>query len=157
MPIIELGWLLPSRRELQGWDMSVINRKKSAVPQHVPTKGQAKPRINRTSFKAGMVLELRHRLQLKQADFARLLPVSVRSLATLEGGAPPSEAVARKLVEIHRLTNALAEVIKKDSLGWWLLTPNEAFDGLKPIEVIDRGESDRIWSMIFFLRSGVPA
>jgi hypothetical protein len=28
---------------------------------------------------------------------------------------------------------------------------------LKPLEVIDRGEGDRIWSMIYFLRSGVPS
>ena len=25
-----------------------------------------------------------------------------------------------------------------------------------PLEVMDRGETDRIWSMIFFLRSGMP-
>lgn len=49
------------------------------------------------------------------------------------------------------------EVIDPDFLGRWLQTPNDAFDGLKPLEVIDRGESDRIWSMIYFLRSGVAS
>ena len=29
--------------------------------------------------------------------------------------------------------------------------------GLKPIEVIERGEVDRIWQMIYYLRSGVPS
>ena len=38
----------------------------------------------------------------------------------------------------------------------WLKQANDAFDGLKPIEVIERGEIDRIWSMIFQLRSGNP-
>ncbi len=104
-----------------------------------------------------MVLDLRKRLELKQAVFARLLPVSVRSLVTLEGGSTPTEAVARRLAELLRLTNALTEVMKKESLGKWLQTPNEAFGGLKPLEVIDRGESDRIWAMIYFLRSGVPS
>ena len=92
-----------------------------------------------------------------QAVFAKLLPVSVRSLATLESGATPTEVVARRLNELRRLTNALSEVIKKEALGSWLQTPNEAFDGLKPVEVIDRGEIDRLWSMIYFLRSGVPS
>lgn len=123
----------------------------------VRTKSKPKVKAARTSVKSGMVLNLRNRLQLKQAVFARLLPVSVRSLATLESGTPPTEVVARKLIEIQRLTNALSEVIKKNSLGTWLQTPNDAFDGLKPLEVIDRGESDRIWSMIYFLRSGVPS
>ena len=83
--------------------------------------------------------------------------MSVRSLATLESGTVPSEAVARRLIELQRLTNALTEVMTKESLGNWLQTPNDAFDGLKPLEVIDRGESDRIWAMIYYLRSGVPS
>ena len=85
------------------------------------------------------------------------LPVSVRTLATLESGKPPTEVVARRLNELLRLTNALSEVIQKESLGAWLKVPNSAFDGLKPLEVIDRGETDRIWSMIFYLRSGSPS
>ncbi len=120
-------------------------------------KASRLPNAAASSVKAGMVVDLRKRLELKQAVFARLLPVSVRSLATLESGATPTEAVARRLTELRRLTNSLAEVMKKESLGRWLQTPNEAFDGLKPLEVIDRGESDRIWSMIYFLRSGAPA
>jgi hypothetical protein len=58
---------------------------------------------------------------------------------------------------LERLTNALSEVIKKESLGKWLKTPNQAFGGMKPVEVIERGESDRLWEMIYFLRSGVPS
>jgi DNA-binding transcriptional regulator YiaG len=101
--------------------------------------------------------QLRSRLVLTQAEFARLLPVSVRSLATIESGTPPTEPVVRRLIELKRLTNALSEVIKKESLGMWLKAPNQAFDGLKPVEVIERGESDRLWEMIYFLRSGVPS
>lgn len=70
---------------------------------------------------------------------------------------PPTDVVARRLTELSRLNTALTEIIKKESLGKWLQTPNSAFDDLKPLEVIERGESDRIWSMIFYLRSGVPA
>ena len=59
--------------------------------------------------------------------------------------------------ELSRLTEALSELIQEPSLGTWLQTANPAFDGLKPLEVIERGESDRLWSMIFHLRSGVPS
>ena len=51
--------------------------------------------------------------------------------------------VARRLTELERLTIALSEVIKKDSLGKWLQAPNPAFRGSKSLEVIERGESDR--------------
>jgi DNA-binding transcriptional regulator YiaG len=133
--------------------MATATRKKVARQSSRPFQGRAvfKP------VKASAVADLRKWLQLKQSVFARLIPVSVRSLATLESGTPPTDVVARRLVELQRLTKALAEVMKTESLGTWLQTPNEAFDGLKPIEVIDRGEIDRLWSMIYFLRSGVSA
>jgi DNA-binding transcriptional regulator YiaG len=100
---------------------------------------------------------LRKRLKLKQPEFARLVPISQRSLATLESGTPPTPAIARRLTELQRLMDALAEIIQEESLGTWLQTPNDAFDGLKPIEVIDRGEADRLWEMIYDLRSGIPS
>jgi transcriptional regulator with XRE-family HTH domain len=100
---------------------------------------------------------LRERLTFTQAEFARLLAVSVRSLATLEGGTGPSEPLARRLTELERLTDALSEVIAQQSLGKWFRTPNPAFGGSKPLEVVERGESDRLWEMVYFLRSGVPS
>jgi len=42
-------------------------------------------------------------------------------------------------------------------VGKWLETPNDAFGGLKPLEVIERGEIDRIWQMVHTLRSGVAS
>lgn len=101
--------------------------------------------------------KLRARFGLPQATFARLLAVSIRTLATLESGATPTEPVARRLTELERLTDGLAEVIQKESLGQWILTPNQAFDGLRPLEVIERGQIDRLWEMLYFLRSGTPS
>lgn len=98
---------------------------------------------------------LRARLGLTQPQFASMLPLSVRSLATLERGTAPTEAVARRLTELGRLVTALSEVMKAQSIGRWLRTPNPAFAGLTPADVIERGEADRLWAMIYFLRSGV--
>ena len=55
------------------------------------------------------------------------------------------------------MIDALGEVIQNDAIGPWLNRPNDAFDGLKPMEVIERGEVDRLWQMIFYLRSGVAS
>ena len=51
----------------------------------------------------------------------------------------------------------LAEVVTADEIPIWLDTPNPAFDGLKPLDVIERGEIDRLWNMIFYLESGVAS
>ena len=74
----------------------------------------------------------------------------------LESGQAPTENVQRRLTELRRVIQALSEVIQKEALGPWMTQPNEAFDGLKPIEVIERGEVDRIWQMIYYVRSGLP-
>ena len=60
------------------------------------------------------------------------------------------------MLETHRLQEALAMVMDPRCLPTWLETPNPAFDELKPLEVIERGQVDRIWRMIFELQSGTP-
>jgi DNA-binding transcriptional regulator YiaG len=109
-----------------------------------------------SSPRGGKMLALRFQLKLNRDIFARMLPVSPRSLATIESGEALSEAVTRRLTELQRIVDALSEVMSPETIGAWMTTPNDAFDGLKPLEVIERGEVDRIWQMIFLLRSGVP-
>ena len=107
--------------------------------------------------RSGRALALRARLDMNRETFARLVPMSTRNLANIEAGKTPSSAVLRQFKELRRVIDALGEVIQKNAIGPWLEQPNEAFDGLKPMEVIERGEVDRIWQMIYYLRSGVPA
>ncbi len=59
--------------------------------------------------------------------------------------------------EVERLYDRLAGVIRADYLPEWLETPNPAFDRLKPVEVIERGQVDRLWRMLFYLESGVAS
>jgi hypothetical protein len=82
------------------------------------------------------------------------MSVSDRSLSKLERGEPVSDSARRQLTEIARLQEALARVMDAKTIGHWLGQPNPAFDGLKPLEVIERGEIDRIWAMVYQLESG---
>ena len=59
--------------------------------------------------------------------------------------------------EIKRFRERLAAVVKPEAIPQWLETPNPTFDGLKPLEVIERGEIDRLWNMIYYLESGVAS
>lgn len=51
--------------------------------------------------------------------------------------------------ELDQLREGLCRVMKPEAIGSWLETPNKAFDGLKPIEVIEQGQIARIWRMIY--------
>lgn len=56
------------------------------------------------------------------------------------------------------LVTALRHLVQsEEDVVSWLETPNEAFEGSTPLQLIERGESDRLWRMIYFLRSGEPA
>lgn len=100
---------------------------------------------------------LRAKLQLPRKTFSRLTGFSERAIAEWEKGKAISEPGLRRMREIERLQERLAEVIQADSIPEWLETPNPAFEGLKPLEVIERGEIDRLWTMIFYLESGVAS
>jgi hypothetical protein len=55
------------------------------------------------------------------------------------------------------LLDRLAELLGADVIPTWLEAPNEAFGGVTPREVAERGEADRLWDMIFYLESGIPS
>jgi DNA-binding transcriptional regulator YiaG len=98
---------------------------------------------------------VRGRLGLSRKVFSRLAGFSERAIADWEGGKPVSEPGLRRIKELVRFRDRLSEVVAADAIPAWLDTPNDAIDGLKPLEVIERGEIDRLWNMIFYLESGV--
>jgi DNA-binding XRE family transcriptional regulator len=101
-------------------------------------------------------LELRDRLAMPRQMFGRIVNVSERTIADAEAGKDAAKKLMRTYNEVYRLREALADVVDPECLGLWFQTPNESFDGLKPIEVIERGEIDRLWNMVFQLQTGMP-
>jgi hypothetical protein len=91
-----------------------------------------------------------------QETFTRLTGFSPRAVAHWANGEKPSASTQRRLTEINRLFAALSELINKEAIGPWLKQPNSAFDGSTPLQVIERGESDRLWRMLSELESGAP-
>ena len=103
-----------------------------------------------------LVGELRADLGVSRRLFARLTGYSERAIASWEAGRELSEPSRQRMLETRRLEKALARAMKPSAVGRWLEEPNRAFRGLKPLEVIERGEVDRIWRMLFELESGTP-
>lgn len=114
-------------------------------------KGQGLLRLGRESK-----LELRDRLAMPRPMFGRLINVSERTIAKVESGTDEADKLKRPYNEVYRLWEALSGVVDPESLGLWFRTPNDAFDGAKPMELVERGEIDRLWDMAFQLRSGMP-
>jgi len=104
---------------------------------------------------ASPVAALRISLRLPRRKFARLLGRTERAIIDWETGKANLQGLSQQRVrELERLTGALQELFDPTILGEWFDTPNPGLGNLKPIEVIERGESDRLWQMIFEIRSG---
>lgn len=100
--------------------------------------------------------DLRAAYGMNREEFRRLSGFSVRSQANWESGEKtPNDAARLRLAEFRRLRNALAAVMRPATIAGWINTPNPAFQGLKPVEVVERGQIDRLWKMIHELESGV--
>jgi uncharacterized protein (DUF2384 family) len=94
---------------------------------------------------------------LKQGQMSRMLGVSLRTLSQLES---TQKAVrpdtSRRLTEADRLRRALCEIMDAADLPEWMERPNPAFEGSTPLQVVERGEIDRLWQMVYAVRTGQP-
>jgi DNA-binding transcriptional regulator YiaG len=126
--------------------MPAVKRASQAAARVVKAKG---------STGKNNVASLRMALQMPRNKFARLMGRTERAVIDWESGkATPQGLSQQRLRELERLIEALRGLFKADGLGAWFDSPNPAFGGLKPIEVIERGEGDRLWRMIFELKAG---
>ena len=132
----------------------------------------AKPARARTAHKAGgagiphaviqgglggiSVKDLTSRYGISCETLTRMTGFSLRAVSNWSQGSKPSSSTARRLTEIKRLFSALEKLLSPEAIGPWLKDPNPAFDGSTPLQVIERGETDRIWRMAYELHSGEP-
>ncbi len=100
------------------------------------------------------VIALCETYKLRREELGRLTGFSLRALAEWASGKLPSLPAKRRLQEVRRLLDALAEIVKSESIPKWLHQPNPAFNRLTPLQVIELGEIDRLWAMVHDLGSG---
>jgi hypothetical protein len=105
---------------------------------------------------AALLTSYREQFKISQAQLVRLTGFSPRSVAKWAAGDAPSEKQEKVLVELDRLLVGLARVMEPAQVGRWLVHPNPAFDGSPPMHVMERGEQDRLWRMLYDIESGQP-
>ena len=125
--------------------MSVATKKKPAASwQQAQKSGSA-------------LYSWRKSVGLNRSTFAWLASVSERTLATYEKLPQLSAPAKAQVTEAVRLIRALSELIPVQELAVWLQTPNPGFDGRSPKKLIEAGERDLVWEMIYQTRHGAFA
>ena len=100
--------------------------------------------------------EIAEKFGLRQETLSRLTGFSLRAVAGWASGKKPSAPVQRALTEMDRLLDSLSRLMEPKQVGKWLKEPNSALDGSTPVQVIERGQIDRIWRLLYFVESGEP-
>jgi DNA-binding transcriptional regulator YiaG len=127
------------------------NAKASTVKEPAAIYGNRLP-----SVAPPVLQEIAQKFGLRQETLSRLTGFSLRAVAGWASGKKPSAPVQRALTEMDRLLDSLSRLMEPKQVGKWLKEPNSAFDGSTPVQVIERGQIDRIWRMLYFVESGEP-
>jgi hypothetical protein len=85
---------------------------------------------------------------------AKALSVSRRSISGWLSGQEPERINRVRINEFGRLVAELRSIIKPEKLKTWWNQPVENFGGSTPLQVLERGETDRLWRMIWEIREG---
>jgi hypothetical protein len=93
---------------------------------------------------------------IKRDLVSRMTSYAPRTVAAWAAGEPIKGAAIQKVTELQRLTTALEQLVEPEAIGPWFQTPNSRFEGSTPAQLVERGESDRLWRMIHLLESGQP-
>src|SRR6476619_6597929 len=131
---------------------------KKAKSRHARTKTMVREAVATyaTAFKTETTPTLQgiaEKFGLRQDVLSRMTGFSLRAVAGWANGKKPSAPVRRAFTEMDRLLDSLSRLMKPKEVGKWLKEPNAAFDGSTPVQVIERGQIDRIWRMLYFVES----
>jgi hypothetical protein len=102
------------------------------------------------------VRKIADRFGVRQYTLTRMTGFSPRAVADWARGKEPSAPAKKVFTEMDRLLDALARLMPPKEVGQWLKQPNPAFDGSTPVQVIERGQIDRLWRMLYYIESGEP-
>ena len=137
---------------------------RTAAAKRVQAKGTQKTDVKgllQAVFPSGVgaisLKDMTTRYGISYDTLTRMTGFSLRAVSNWSQGSKPSSSTGRRLAETKRLFAALEKLVSPEAIGPWLKDPNPAFDGSTPLQVIERGETDRIWRMVYELESGEPA
>src|SRR6266481_9587378 len=130
-----------------------VKRRRSRKLKRAP-KARASLATAERSWRADPLRRLSRTYHLSNEALSRVTGASPRTVSYWNAGMAPQRSSAQKLKEVTRLFDALSDIIKAKSVGPWLQRPNDAFDGSTPLQVMERGENDRLWRMIWQIREG---
>ncbi len=96
------------------------------------------------------------RLELDQADLARVLDTNPRTVARwLQKQASPRPDSRERVLELLAVLEQLSGVLQPQAAHDWLFSPNPMLDHYKPVDLLREGEYRRVLGAIDAIAEGV--
>jgi DNA-binding transcriptional regulator YiaG len=136
-----------------------VKKSKNAVRRAARRFAKASKSVIHPAFRRDKRISVRDmakRFDVRQDTLSRMTGFSPRAVAEWASGKEPSTPAKKVFTEMDRLLDGLARLMQPKEVGQWLKEPNPAFDGSTPVQVIERGQIDRIWRLLYYAESGEP-
>lgn len=91
-------------------------------------------------------------------EVAQLLRTTPETISRWRGGkTEPQPKMRDSLLQLEWLVTELAEIYPPQEAHLWLFSPHRLLAGERPVDLIERGESERILQIIAQLKDGAYA
>jgi len=103
--------------------------------------------------------QVRHALGISRDRMGRLLEVTAKTVGRLEDEQrlPAQPAVVTRLAKLKELTDLGVLVYTPEGFASFMATPLPVFAGLTALQLIERGEIERVFAELAATYEGVPA
>ena len=91
-------------------------------------------------------------------EVAQLLGTTPETISRWRGGkTDPQPKMRDSLLQLEWLATVLSELYPPKEAHLWLFSPHKLLNGERPVDVIQRGESNRVLQIIAQLKDGAYA
>jgi DNA-binding transcriptional regulator YiaG len=146
----ELGKLVGEMRPKHTTVVFEAKAAAASVLKHAQSPGPRRHPLARGQ----RIRRLRENFGLTQTELAHAVGVSLRTIQYWESSGEPSRA--RDVRDLEELWSVLKDSIKGADIPIWLRSANQAFNGLRPIDLLKDGKARDIVVEFRRMQSGEP-
>ena len=92
---------------------------------------------------------------LDRKALASCMAVNPKTIERWEEGVEPGEGALRSLEKLEAIYLMASSLLKKGRMKTWFQSPNPSLSSEKPIELLSRGELDRVRNVLGMLEWGI--
>ena len=99
--------------------------------------------------------QIREEAKLSRNDVARILGTTSRTVFRWARGNTPRGESRERLLELAAVVDQLSKVMRPEAASAWLFEPNPLLDMQRPVDLVGRGDYQRVCAAITAIAEGV--